>query len=452
MTWTLRSRPPPGIEGLPVVGVLPRIIRDPLRFALDVRRRLGDMVRFRLGPFRVYLVSHPDGVRHVLQENARNYVKGLDTQLLKILLGDGLLTSEGDFWRRQRRLAQPVFQPRRLAALAATMVETTQEMLERWRAPAGRGAGVDLAAEMRRLTLDIVARALFHTDVHAEAEAVSRAVEDANEALNARSLIPVDLPGWVPYPGRGRLRRAIETLDAIVYRMIEARRGARGRAPDLLTHLLEARDEETGETMSDAQLRDEVLTIFLAGHETTANALAFTFHALDRHPDVARAVDDEIASVLAGRAPGPEDVPRLERTGRAIEESLRLFPPAWGVTRTPLAADEVLGYRVEPGSIVMLSQYVVHRHPDFWEDPERFDPDRFLPERSASRPRFAYFPFGGGPRICIGGAFATVEMTLIVALVRQAFDLRLESGRPLELDARITLRPRGALPARLIPR
>ncbi len=421
-----------------------RMIRKPLEAIGADWRRYGDVVRYRLGTMQVFLVVHPDGVNQVLQENHRNYVKSVDYRILKRVLGEGLLTSEGPLWLRQRRLMAPMFHRQRIAEFGATMVDSTLKMLDHWSSLASQGSTFDVCNEMMHLTLEIVARVLFKVELAGEmAHEIGRDVTVANERLGQFDLGTL-LP-WLPTPRNREFRRATRSLDAIVAGIIaDHRRSGRDRG-DLLSLLLAARDQETGEAMSDQQVRDEALTLILAGHETTANALAWTWYLLSQNPDVERNLHAELAGVLGGRAPAVADLPNLRYTSMVIDESMRLYPPAWSVGRSPVADDEILGFNIPKGSSVMLSQWLTHRHPDFWENPEQFDPDRFSPERSANRPRYAYFPFGGGPRQCIGNVFALTEANLILAAVAQKYRLRMAPGHRVELQPLVTLRPRYGL-------
>jgi cytochrome P450 len=371
---------------------------------------------------------------------------------MKPMMGEGLLTSDGDFWRRQRRLSQPAFHRQQIGAFAGTMTSIAEEMLERWQPVAARGQLIDVSAEMIRLTLSIVSKTLFNTDVGAEANTVGEAITVAFKEFDRRLAALFTLPDVVPTPSRRRLHNAIQTLDRVVYRIIEERRRAGEDIGDLLSMLVFARDEETGESMSDKQLRDEVMAIFLAGHETTANALNWIWYLLSKHPAVERRLHDELAAVLGGRIPTLEDLPKLSYTTMVIEESLRLYPPAWVIERRSIAADQIGPYVIPPGSTIIPSQYITHRHPAFWDNPEGFDPERFTPERVAARPRFAYFPFGGGPRVCIDNNFAMMELQLILATVTQRYRLALVPGHPVELDPMITLRPRYGILMDLVPR
>jgi len=390
----------------------------------------------------VYLVSHPDLIKHILQDNNRNYHKSVGYEKTRPMLGYGLLTSEDDFWRRQRRLAQPAFHRKHISAFATTMTDATSQMLQRWQHHAESGAPFNAAAEMMRLTLTIVGRTLFNTDLSDEADKVGQALTIALEHTNRRMQSLFDLGEKLPTPENRRFNEAIKTLDEVVYGMIEERRRTNIDNGDLLSLLLHAQDEETGERMSDKQLRDEAMTIFLAGHETTANALAWTWYLLSKHPDVARRLRNELAAVLGGRTPTLDDLPNLVYTKMVLDEALRLYPPAWAIGRNSLAADKLGDYHLPANSIVVLSPYVTHRLPEFWPNPEGFDPERFRPEQAENRPRFAYFPFAGGPRLCIGNNFALMEMQLILAMIAQRYHLDLVPGHPIELEPMVTLRPR----------
>jgi cytochrome P450 len=425
---------------------------DPLTWLTETAKTYGHVVRFRFGLEQSNLVTHPDGIRHVLQENHLNYRKSVDYENLKPMFGEGLVTSEGELWKRQRRLAQPAFHRQRLGATVAVMVRRTDEVLERLDAFADSGRPFDLHAQMSALALLIVGEVLFGADLTGDAARVGPEVSQILEVLTHRmrtlwQLVPI----WVPTPGSIRFHLSRARLDRIVAKVIASRRAPSDGPPrqDLLSMLMEARDAETGAGMSDRQLRDEVMTLFLAGHETTANALTWTFVLLAGSPEVEARMHAEVDQVLADRSPQLEDVARLGLLARVIDESLRLYPPAWVVTRTALAPDVIGGYRIDEGDNLLLCQYLTHRHPDFWERPEAFDPDRFLPERSAGRPRFAYFPFGGGPRQCIGNQLALLEAAVVLARIAQRFQIALVPGHEIVLDPSITLRPRNGVQVRV---
>jgi cytochrome P450 len=359
-----------------------------------------------------------------------------------------LITSEGSLWLRQRRLIQPVFHRRSVAAFGALMTDETLAMLERWRPAMEAGEPLDVPAEMARLTLDIVTGALFHAHVGEGPEVIGRAINTIIEDLGFRFEVPFYPPRRVPTPRNRRFREAMRTVDRAVYSIIAGRRRDGGDEEDLLALLMGTRDEETGEAMGDKQLRDEVMTMFLAGHETTANALSWALYLISTHPPVERRLRGELDGVLGAdrRVPTIRDLPNLKYTKMVVDETLRLYPPAWITNRQALAEDEILGHRIPSGAFVSLSPYVLHRHPDFWDRPDEFDPDRFAPDRGNGRPRFAYFPFGGGPRQCIGQSMALVEAQLVLATVLGRCWLRPASDRPVEAEALATLRPRGGLP------
>lgn len=431
----------------PVLGDLPRFRRDPLAFFMD-RAGDGDVVPVRLVT-RGFLVNHPDYVKHVLQDNHTNYRKGPLYPRLEPVVGEGLLTSEGELWRRQRRLAQPAFSRERVAGFAAIMTARTAAMLERWAPHVDSGAPLDVHGELMRLTLAILGDTVFGMDLSRESDAVTQAVTTAIEITNRRvySLFPPPL-AW-PTPENRRYRRALATLDAVVDDMIAAKRRSASVSNDLLSMWMQARDEDTGERMSDRQLRDEAMTMLIAGHETTALVLSFTAHLLSRHPDVERKLRDEVSGVLGDRVPASDDVSRLPFTSLVIHEAMRLYPPAWFIARRAINADTLGGRTIPAGSGLLLVPYLTHRHPAYWDDPDAFDPERFTAERSAGRPRFAYFPFAGGPRQCIGNTFAMMEAPLILAMIAQRYRLHRVPGHALELDASITLRPRGGIPMTL---
>jgi cytochrome P450 len=423
--------------------------RDPLGFLLDGMRRYGDVCRFHFGPLLSHLVSHPDHVRRVLLDNARNYPRSWHYGRTKVVVGEGLVTTEGAVWRRLRRMSQPAFHHDRIAALAGSMTDAIGAMLDRWRAHArvAPGEPVDVAAEFAGLTLRIVGRALLGIDLIGEADRITRAVTTSLEYLEYRIINLLVIPPGVPTPRNLRARRALRELDDVIAGILAGRRAEPGRvAGDLLAMLLAVRDEEAGEGLTDRELRDQVITFIGAGHETTAVSLAWTIALLCRHPEADDRLRAEVAGAVGGRTPTVADLPRLAYTRRVIEESLRLYPPVYATVRDAMADDEIGGYHIPARSMVVLSSYVTHRHPEFWPDPEAFDPDRFLPERSAGRPRFAWYPFLGGPHQCIGQEFAIMEMVLAVAMIAQAFRFQLAPGARVEPRPMVTLRPRGGVP------
>jgi cytochrome P450 len=446
------SRRPPGPGRFIPASDLQALRESPLAALVKVAGRYGDFFQYPVGFWTIYVANHPDAVRHILQENHRNYTKAtFQYRLLAQVAGNGLLSSDGSFWRRQRRLAQPAFHRESLAALGKVMVEAAENMVQRWQPFAEQGEVFDVDQEMMVVALEIVGKALFGTSFTDRADSITRAVHIALDEIVYRARTPIALPLSVPTPRARRFRRAVKTLDAAVYAIVEQRRQDGTWHHDLLSMLLAARDEETGEGMSNAQLRDEMVTLIVAGHETVASALTWAWYFLAQHPDAERRLHDELAAVLCGRTPTVQDLPALSYTRMVVEETLRLYPPAWLITRRALEADEIGDYRIPAGALIVVSPYLTHRHPSFWENPGRFEPERFAPERS-ERPRFAYFPFGGGPRLCIGNNFALMEAHLVLAMVAQRYRLELAGNGPVEVVPGVTLRPRGGLPVRLHPR
>lgn len=443
----------PGPAGLPFLGNLPQPGNDQMNRFAQLRQRFGDVVRLQVGPRTLHLLSHPDFARYVLQDNNRNYIKSRGLEKTKDVLGEGLLTSEGEFWRRQRRLIQPIFHRQKIATFAETMTAATAEMLEGWEAAAAGGDPIDIAQAMMHLTLDIVSKTLFSTALTpAELDTVGEVMTPILHYATERIGSLFDFTDEWPTPANRRERAREAKLDDIVYRIIGERRRSGDKADDLLGLLMAAQDEETGEGMTDKQLRDEVMTIFLAGHETTANLLAFTWTLLSHHVGARQRLQAEVDRVLEGRTPDAADVPALSYTNMIIDEALRLYPPAWVIGRQPLADDEIGGYPIPAGSTVLISIYNIHRHPDFWENPEGFNPERFTPERKRERNRYAFIPFGGGPRLCIGEHFALTEAALVVAMVTQRYELNLLPGHPVAPEAAFTLRPEGPIWMTVHPR
>lgn len=442
---------PPGPRGYPVLGMLPQLRSDPIRTFLDAANEYGDIVHLKAGPYHGYLVSDPAHIKHVLQDNARNYHKSPLYDRLRDGIGNGLLTSEDSFWLRQRRLAQPAFHRQRLVGMTEAMVDCTQRMLERWDAIAMRSGTIDLVGEMMSLTQAIIVRTMFSTDLGPAADVVNRTWPIINQRIG-ETFWSTKLETELPLPANLRFRRALRELEDVVYSIIRERRQSSRDEPDLLSMFLSARDEETGESMSDKQLRDEVMTMLLAGHETTSLALSWTYYLLSAHPEVEERLADEVERVTGGSVPVYAHVEQLTFTRMVLEESMRLYPPAWGFSRLALGDDRIADYPVAKGSIVFVIPFVVHRRPNLWPEPERFDPERFAPGRDAARHRFAYIPFGGGPRGCIGNHFAMLEAQLIVAAIAQRYRVQLTPGQTIRAEPLITLRPKPGIEARLTGR
>jgi cytochrome P450 len=435
----LPSRPIPTVRRAWPGQLLLQLQRDPLAFFQAAQAAHGDVVRFAFGWERVHLLSHPDLVRDVLLTHAQKFHKGLGLERAKILLGEGLLTSEDGLHLRQRRLLQPAFHRSRIAAYAAAMVDAARGTSEAW----VDGAELDVPQEMARLTLQVVGRTLFDADTLGAATVIGQALSDTLGLFGALSLPFGKLLLTLPLPAVRRFRRGRARLDAEVERILALRHADGRNRGDLLSMLLAARDEE-GRPMSDAQLRDEAMTLFLAGHETTANALAWSFHLLGQHPSVESALHVELDTVLQGRRPTFEDVPRLSVTTAVFSEALRLYPPAWVLGRRALESVTLSdGTRIPRGELAVLSPFVVHRDARWFPQPLRMDVAHWTAEARAARHRFAYFPFGAGTRSCIGEAFAWTEGTLALAVLAGRWRLRPVKGSDVRTEPRITLRPKG---------
>ena len=443
---------PPGPRGLPILGMLPAVRRDPTGVFMRAALRYGDVAYLKIGPRRGFLITNPADVRHVLQDNARNYHKSPLYSKLRMSLGNGLLTSEDEFWLRQRRIAQPAFHRQRIAALASVMAEAARNTAADWQTIASRGEPTDIGEEMMRLTRTVVLRALLGADLGPYTATIDHAWTVLNQHIG-ESFWSLGLVDKLRTSKRREFEAARRVLRGAVDHVISQRR--RTPSPedaDLLSMLLAARDEDTGEAMTDEQLRVEVTTFLLAGQETTSLALTWTWYLLSQHTWAQRRLEHELDTVLAGRAAEFSDLPNLPYTRMVIDEAMRLYPPAWGFSRQALADDRLGGFRLPRGWLAFVIPYVLHRLPAFWQDPEAFDPERFLPERSADRPKFLYLPFGAGPRQCIGNHFALIEAQLIVATLAQRYRLHLVPRHPVEPWALITLRPRFGMPMMIEPR
>ena len=427
---------------------LARFARDQLAMLDDVARTYGDVARVELLGQQYYLVSHPDDIEAVLVKHARVMLRDRHSVVLERALGKGLLTSEGDLWKHQRRLMAQAFVPRRIQSYGAAMAGVTGAGLRRWR----DGAEINIHQEMSRLTMEVVADVLFGSGLAPEdVETVRHSMETVNEFFANSPEAVVLLPAWVPTPRNRRMNAAVARLDALIYQIIARRRAGEAR-DDLLGTLLVAQGDD-GARMTDVQLRDEAMTLFLAGHETTALALAHTLYLLATHPEVAARLHAELDAVLGDRLPGAEDVRALPFTERVLKESMRLYPPAWTTGREAAEDVEVGGYRIPKGAQILASPWVVQRDARWFPDPERFDPDRWEGQRGKEIPRFAYFPFGGGPRVCIGQHFAMLEATLMLAVIARRWRVALLPGQTLTFKPSVTLRQAGeGLGARLTAR
>jgi cytochrome P450 len=440
---------PPEIKGGAILGVWQEYLRNPPAFLEKAARECGDISRFRLVHNNAYLLNHPDWIKEVLVTNQANFTKSRMLDRARVLLGDGLLTSEDDFHLRQRRLVQPAFHRDRLAGYAASMVDCAARCRDQWQS----GAEFDVSKEMMRLSMAIVARALFSADIESEADDISGALGEVFELFEAL-LMPFSQ--WLeklPLPSVRRFERARNRLDQTVYRLIAERRASGLDTGDLLSMLLLGQDEEDGSSnsfrgMTDKQVRDEALTILLAGHETSANALTWTWYLLSRNPEAETKLHAELDRVLAGRLPALDDLPKLRYTEGVFAESLRLYPPAWAIGRRAKQDFSIGEYLIPARSIVLMSPWVVHRDARWFPDPLKFAPERWQTGDIESRPKFSYFPFGGGARVCIGERFAWMEGVLVIAALAARSRLRMASGQRVETKARMTLRPK--YPMRMI--
>jgi cytochrome P450 len=459
MTGTTVSGPRPataipGPRGLPPLGSSLDLLRDPLGTYERAMRAHGDVVRFVVGPPGRRVVLHalfePDQVRQALTDQGHTKDMAFYTAFAETL-GDALLTSDGERWRRQRRIIQPLFTRQRMAGQVSVMAEEATGLVAWWRPAADAGRPVDLHHELTGFTLRVIGRLLFGTDVDAAVDRIGAAFPVLNRHIHRRVVSPVRWPpGW-PAPANRRAARARADLDALVDQIIDRRRaGGAPEADDLVARLLAARDPDGGDPLDDREVREQILLFLLAGHETTATALTFTLHLLGRHPEVQRRVREEARTVLGDRAPTAADAASLAYTTAVVKEAMRLYPPVYGIGRRTGAPGVVGGYLLPAGSALLISPWVTHRHPRHWERPDRFDPDRFTPERVAARHRYAYLPFGGGPRACIGSWFALLEAVVATAVVVRGYRLASPPGR-VPLATGVTLRPAATVPCTLRP-
>jgi cytochrome P450 len=444
----------PGPHGIPLFGNLFEFVHNPLRALIDGTAVYGDLVRFRLGPLSVYLLNHPDYIQRVLQDNSRNYRKGIGYAQMKPLVGQGLLVSEGEFWLHQRRMIQPSFHRERIAELVTVMQDAIDTMLTRWQSNAESGEPLDVGLEMVRLTRTIIGRVLFGINMLDEKSELVRALDlaarladDFTIRLTRNPLALLGVLGYLPERTPGKVGRAIRELDRVLYQAIEERRRPGGSREDLLSMLLLARDDKSDERMSDKQVRDEVLTLFLAGNETAAIAMTWVWYLLAHHPEAERRLHAELEHGVAGGIPDTPGLTQLNYTRMVVLEAMRLYPPGWMIARTAIEADRMGIWQIPAASLVILSPYVTHRHPAFWKNPDVFDPMRFA--EPIERPRYAYFPFGGGARQCLGDKFGLLEAQLTTARVAQKYQLNLVDHRSIEPEAMITLRPKGGMLMRL---
>lgn len=435
---------PPGPRGYPLIGALPSFIKAPLEFIRDVTRDYGDIVRMgAMGSRQVFLITRASHVQHVLQENNRNYIKGDNFKEIRLIIGDGLPVTEGEDWRRHRRLLQPAFHRQKIREIVGAMASVVGGVRDRW-AALPTGTALNISSEMMKLTQRVMLKVLLSVETETENEKLMTAWDEVHAFLTDRLFSIVNFPVSLPFPSHIRFRRAMKTLDGAVNGILAERRKAGDGPGDLLSLLLAARDDATGTGMNDQELRDEVMTMFVGGFETTAVVLAWAWLLLGRHPEVREKLVAEVDSVLKGRTPTSEDLPRLRYTKMVIDETMRLYPSAWTFTRTNLETDTIGGFSIPKGSVLFVCAYATHRDEEVWPNPEAFDPERFA-EAGVNRPRYAFYPFGGGPRQCIGEAFAMAEMQIVLAMMTQRFLLLPEPGLSVEPEPLFTLRSKPAI-------
>jgi cytochrome P450 len=439
--------PPPGPG---YWGSLAGYRRNPATYFTELAQRHGDVFRWR-GFLDIYMLNDPDDVRRVMTQAWPQFNKdNIDYRVLKLTMGNGLVTSDGPAWSRQRRLMQPMFHHRIVNAFDGAINACIETLVERWRAH-GPTQPFALDRELSRLTFGVVGATLFGADIEAHADEVAEMLDVMNvNPKTVRALLT--LYPWIPTAGNRRFARHLATLDRIVYGLIERRRASGETRADLLGLLLAARDEDSGEGMPERQVRDEIVTLMLAGHETSAVSLAWTFHLLAQHPDIEAMLVDELTRELGGRPALAADLPRLPFLKQVVQESMRLYPPVWGISRAVGTDCEFGGYRIPAGAYLAVLPYALHRHPAHWQDPERFDPARFSPQRSASRHSYCYLPFAAGPRTCIGAGMAMLEIQLVLARLLPLFRVRPVPGHPIVPLASVTYRPRYGIQATAAPR
>jgi len=437
VTTTTQTTIPPGPKGEPFIGNARAFVLEPLEYLKRCAQEYGDIMQIRLGTTAIYMLSHPDHIEHVLVTHNNKYKKSRFTQRRKSLFGNGLIFSEGDFWLRQRRLMQPAFHQKRVASYGTAMVQLSQQMGERWR----DDETLNMHEEMMQLSLKIVLKTLFDTESAGDAKQIGEVLDILIDQVSAAAVRPIQFPDWLPTPGNRRYNAALAKLDTIIRQIIRDHRQRTTDNGDLLSTLLHVQDED-GSRMTDKQLRDEVVNLYIAGHETVALTLAYTWRLLAEHPDVEAKLHDELEHVLGSRTPTMEDLPNLPYSEQVITESMRLYPPVWGVFRDCKTADEIGGYTIAPGTVILLSPWVVHHDAHYYAEPEEFRPERWDKSSQQPIPRYAYFPFGGGQRLCVGNIFAMVEARLVFATLAQKWRFTLSPEDTLELVPSITIRPK----------
>ncbi len=448
-----KQHSPAGPKGYPIIGVLPMLRSNALEFLEEAAAEYGDFFPLRVFMSNSYVLNHPAHIEHVLQTNHRNYRKSPMLDKLKPILGEGLFLSEGELWTQQRKLIAPSFFRQRVEAMSGVMTDVMTEHVAKWDARSQTGEEFSFSEDMSYLALEVALRTMFGNGLtESEGEAFSQALLVGNEVSAERVWNLTRITEILPTAKNRAYDRAVHTLDSVVWRVIRERRAAEDKGDDLLGILIDARDAETNEAMNDQQLRDEVLSLLLSGHETTAVMLSWAFHFLGQHPACLEKLRDEADMVLAGLDPTPEALKKMDYTKRVIQEVARLRPSIWWFARVAVEDDEICGQEIKAGTTVLISQYLIHHHPSIWDDPKVFNPDRFLPENVARRPKFAYLPFGAGPRVCLGSGFATMEMQMALAMLLRKFDVTITSEENPELAPMITLRPKNEITGSVRPR
>ena len=436
---------PPVAKSIPLLGSAPWMLRDPVKFVLQAVREHGPLVRIPLGPRTLTLIAHPEDMRRVLHEDPESYVRGRVVDPIRPIFGNSLPTADGQVWRRKRRIMQPAFNRSRLNRLVALMAAVVARYVDAFR----EGQSYKVSDLMMRLTRDVIVATMFSDELGADTSALDQALGDLEHYMARYMFVPFRVPLWLPTPDNFSFRRAIATLDRLVIGLATARRKSGSKQGDLLDALLEARDAETGEAMPEQEIRDELVAIFFAGHETTANALTWTTYLISIHPDVFERLRDEADRVLGDRLPTAQDIPQLEYTAAVLRETMRLYPPGWITGRVAERDDVLRGHAIRKGDMLGICPLVTHRLPEYWPDPERFDPERFMVDQSGGNRDFTYLPFGTGPHMCIGSHFAMMEAALALAMIVRRAKLVVERPEDVRMRSEITLHVAGGLPVKV---
>lgn len=445
----LTSTTVPGPKGYPVIGVIPQLMRNPLQLLEQATKEYGDIIRLTVGPQSIYVVRHPALIREVLYEKEASFSKGSISKVLASVGGNSLITSEGEFWKRQRRLVQPAFHRKRLAILSTYMTDAIHKMCDRWEEKVDKGEKIDMIREMSSITRDIIIATILGGDLGERGDEVEKAVDILMDVLGKR-IWTFALPSWVPLPGKKEFEESLQLLDETIYRLIAKQKeiGPDEGADNLLNMLLNMRDED-GNGMDDKHMRDEIVTFFIAGYETSSLALAWTWYYLCQNPQYFNDLFSEVDSVLGDRTPGMEDLNSLIYSRMVFQEAMRARSPSWMIPRETIEDIQMGDYLIPAKSVVILSQYLMHRHPDFWEDPDTYNPERFRPEANNPSVKTAYMPFGGGPRQCIGINFATMEAQFIISMVAQRFQMEMINNEPIAPVMKATIHPSRPIEMRL---